>query len=422
MSAPEPGPSATPAKVARSHSTGGLRFAAKLTVTAVVAVLVGFASSIAIVFTAAQRSGASNSQIGSWIAALCISMGLCSMWLSVRYRTPIMLVWSVPGATLLAAMPAGGRLSDSTGAFVLCGVLLFLTGLTGVFDRFVKRIPLPLASALLAGVLTRFAIEAFGAVTPHESQVMVLAMFATYVVARRLVPTFAAIAVLVTGVVVAALQGRIGGGHVPVGLVHLSFVRPTASVGALIGIGVPLYVVTMAAQNMPGTAVLRSHGYDVPVSPAITLSGAATVLGAPFGLFAINLAAITAALVMGPDIHPDRDKRYPAAVATGGLYVLVGLLGGSVAGLIGLFPKALVIGVAAFALIPTITGGVVGAVADPDQREAAVIVFLITVSGLSMAGIGAPFWALIAGLGVLGLRRLQPIRQREIRQREIRRP
>lgn len=390
---------------------GGVRFVARIAVVAAVAVLVGIASSIAIVFAAAQRSGASPRQIGSWIAALCISMGVSSIVLSMRYRTPILLAWSVPGATLLAAMPVGERLSDLIGAFVLCGALLFVTGVTGVFDRFVRRIPLPLASALLAGVLTRFALEAFGSVKVPESRTMMLAMFGTYLVARRIVPTFAAIAVLVVGVLVAASQGQIGGERVPVGLVDLSFVRPTLSVATLIGVGIPLFVVTMAAQNMPGMAALRSHGYEVPISPAITVSGVATVVAAPFGAFAINLAAITAALVMGPDIHPDKAKRYPAAVATGALYVVVGLLGGSVAGVIGLFPKALVIGVAAFALIPTITGGLAGAVSEPDQREAAVIVFLITVSGLSLAGVGAPFWALIAGVLALALRRFEPVRR-----------
>jgi benzoate membrane transport protein len=378
----------------------------RLTVTAVVAVVVGFASSIAIVFTGAERSGATPAQIGSWIGALCISMGLCTIVLSWRHRTPILLAWSVPGATLLAAAPERGRLSDTIGAFLLCGLLLFVTGVTGVFDRFIDRIPLPLASALLAGVLTRFALEAFGDVSEAEHRVMVIGMFITFVVARRFAPTFAAIIVLIVGVALAAVQGKISAHSVPFGLVDLQFVRPTLSVGALIGLGLPLYLVTMAAQNMPGTAALRSHGYDIPVSPALTASGLATMIGAGFGLFAINLAAVTAALIMGPDIHPDKHRRYPAAIATGALYVAVGLLGGSVAGVLTLFPKALVISVAAFALIPTITGGLAGALNDPGQREAAVIVFLVTVSGLTLAGIGAPFWALVAGLLVQLLRRV----------------
>jgi benzoate membrane transport protein len=173
-----------------------------------------------------------------------------------------------------------------------------------------------------------------------------------------------------------------------------------------------LYIVTMAAQNVPGTAALRAHGYDTPISPAITASGIATTLLAPFGLFAINLAAITASMVMNEDIHPDKSKRYPAAVATGSMYILVGLIGGSVAGLIGVLPKTLVVAVAAFALIPTIANGVSGAVANADQREAAVVVFLITVSGVTMAQIGSPFWALLAGIAVLLLRKVGPVRKR----------
>lgn len=389
------------------------RFAFKALSSGLVAVLVGMTSSIAVVFSAAERSGASPSQIGSWIAAICISMGVCAIGLSYRYKTPLLLAWSTPGATLLASEAVGERrLSDYIGAFMLCGLLLLATGLTGVYDKMIERIPLSISAALLAGVLTRFALEAFGAVSAKDTRWMMLAMFFAYVVARRLLPTFAALIVLIVGVIAAQLQGSIGGPKVPLGLVDLSFVRPTISIGALIGVGVPLFVVTMAAQNVPGTAALRSHGYDVPISPVLTVSGVATTLFAPFGLFAINLAAITAAMVMGPDIHPDKTRRYPAAMAAGGLYAIVGLMGGSIAGLIALFPRALVIGVAAFALIPTITGGLANALTDPDQREAAVIVFLVTVSGLSLGGIGAPFWALISGVIVLVLRSLKPVRFR----------
>lgn len=389
------------------------RFALKALSSGLVAVLVGMTSSIAVVFSAAERSGASPSQIGSWIAAICISMGVCAIGLSYRYKTPLLLAWSTPGATLLASEAVGERrLSDYIGAFMLCGLLLLATGLTGVYDKMIERIPLSISAALLAGVLTRFALEAFGAVSAKDTRWMMLAMFFAYVVARRLLPTFAALIVLIVGVIAAQLQGSIGGPKVPLGLVNLSFVRPTFSIGALIGVGVPLFVVTMAAQNVPGTAALRSHGYDVPISPVLTVSGVATTLFAPFGLFAINLAAITAAMVMGPDIHPDKTRRYPAAMAAGGLYAIVGLMGGSIAGLIALFPRALVIGVAAFALIPTITGGLANALTDPDQREAAVIVFLVTVSGLSLGGIGAPFWALISGVIVLVLRSLKPVRFR----------
>jgi benzoate membrane transport protein len=379
--------------------------------TAVVTVIVGITSSVALVFTAAEKSGASPRQIGSWIGALCIGKGICSIVLSLKYKTPFLLAWSTPGAALLAASSAGVDLRDYVGAFILCGVLLLLTGLTGVFDKVIDRIPISVGSALLAGVLTRFALEAFGAASVVKTRWLILSMFGAFVLARRLFPTFAAVAVLAVGVVVAVAQNSINTTGLSLGLVDPSFVRPSFSLSVLIGVGIPLYVVTMAAQNVPGTAALRSHGYENRVSPALTASGIATVLLAPFGLYAINLAAITASMVMSEDIHPDRTKRYPAAVAAGGVYVFVGVVGGSVAGLIGVLPKALVIAVAAFALIPTIANGLTGAVTNPDEREAAVVVFLITVSGLTMGQIGAPFWALLAGVAVLLLRGLPPLRR-----------
>jgi benzoate membrane transport protein len=379
--------------------------------TAVITVIVGVTSSVALVFTAAEKSGAAPKQIGSWIGALCIGKGICSIVLSLKYKVPFLLAWSTPGAALLAANSSGADLRQYVGAFILCGVLLLVTGLSGVFDKVIERIPLSIASALLAGVLTRFALEAFGAATDVNTRWLILLMFAAFVFSRRLFPTFAALSVLGVGVLVAVLQNSISTTGLTLGLVDPSFVRPSFSLSVLIGVGIPLYVVTMAAQNVPGTAALRSHGYDNRVSPALTASGIATTLLAPFGLYAINLAAITASMVMSEDIHADKSKRYPAAVAAGAVYTLVGVVGGSVAALIGVLPKALVIAVAAFALIPTIANGLSGAVMNPDDREAAVVVFLVTVSGVTMASIGAPFWALLAGIAVLLLRRVQPLRR-----------
>jgi benzoate membrane transport protein len=384
---------------------------------AVVAVIVGITSSIAVVFAAAERAGASPRQIGSWIGALCIGKGICAIVLSLRYKTPILLAWSTPGAALIAAGTAPGKLPEYIGAFICCGLLLLLTGVTGVFDRVIDRIPLSIASAVLAGVLTRFCLEAFGYGSDEATRLLVVVMFAVFVVSRRLFPNFAALAVLVVGLLVAWQQGLLGGKELELGLVDPSFVRPALSWSVIIGVGVPLYVVTMAAQNVPGTAALRAHGYDVSVSPALTASGIATTLLAPFGLFAINLAAITAAMVMSEDIDPDKRRRYPAAVIAASLYVVVGLLGGSVAGLIGVLPKALVIAVAAFALIPTIASGLAGATVVARDREAAVVVFLITVSGLTMFSIGSAFWALLAGIAVLGARRLGTVG--ELRSRRL---
>ena len=376
---------------------------------ALIAVLVGVTSSVAIVFAAAKAAGATPAQTGSWIGALCIGKGLSSIYLSRRYRTPILLAWSTPAAALLATGLDGVTMREAIGAFLFAALLLFITGVTGAFDRVIDNIPLPLASALLAGVLVRFAIDGFASAKAEPA--LVISMFAAFVLSRRLLPKFSALLVLGVGLVVALAQGALSTKGVHLGLVDPQFVRPSFSFGVLLGLGVPLYIVTMAAQNVPGVAALRAHGYDVRASPAITASGIVGLLLAPFGSFGINLAAITASMVMGPDIHPDRARRYPAAMFAGALYVGVGLIGGSVASVLGVLPRALILAVAGFALIPTVANGVTTAVSDPDQREAAMVTFLVALSGVSLAGIGAAFWAIIAGVLVLLSTRLRPLRR-----------
>ena len=366
---------------------------------ALIAVLVGVTSSVAIIFAAANAAGATPRQTGSWIGALCIGKGISSIVLSRRYRTPVLLAWSTPGAALLATGLNGASMRQAIGAFVFSAILLLVTGVTGLFDRVIDRIPLPLASALLCGVLAHFAVEAFASTKTEPA--IVVSMFVAYIVSRRLLPKFSALIVLAVGILVALGQSKVHTAGAHLGLVHPQFVRPSFSIGVMLGLGIPLYIVTMAAQNVPGVAALRAHGYDIPASPAITASGIAGVLLAPFGLFGINLAAITASMVMGPDIHPDKTKRYPAAMFAGGLYICVGIIGGSVASVLGILPKALILAVAGFALIPTIAHGLVVAVSDPFQREAAMVTFLITLSGLTLGGIGAAFWAVIAGSIVL---------------------
>jgi benzoate membrane transport protein len=369
-----------------------------------IVVLIGITSSIAAVFTAAKAAGANEAQTGSWIGAICLSQGFLAIVLSWRYKTPVVLAWSTPGAVLLTTGLAGTTLSDTYGAFLFVGVLLFITGVTGVFDRLLEKIPLPLASALLAGVLTQFALNAF--VSAKTERAIVISMFVAFIFSRLLIPKFSALIILVVGLIVALIVGALNTKGVKLGLVQPSFVRPTLRVGTLIGIGIPLYIVTMAAQNVPGIAALRSHGYDIPASPIIASTGAAVAVLSGFGLFGINLAAITAAIAMDPSIHAEKEKRYPAAMYSGLFYALIGLIGGSVASVLGVLPKALVFAVAGFSLIPTIASGLTTAVSDVGQRESAIVTFLITVSGMTLGGIGAPFWAVVAGLSMLFLRRV----------------
>ena len=360
-----------------------------------VAVLVGVTSSVAIVFQAAAALGATPAQAASWMWALGLGMGITTLGLSLWFRQPVLTAWSTPGAALLVTAGAGVPMAEAVGAFMVCAVLITLAGVTGWFERVMARIPQSLAAALLAGVLTRFAIEGFAA-SQHEFG-LVFTMFVVYLVGRRWWPRYAVPGVLLAGVVVAGWQGQLHLGAVQWQWATPVFTMPAFSVAALVGIALPLFVVTMASQNLPGVAAQRAAGYNTPVSPVVTTTGLASLLLAPFGGYALNLAAITAAICMGPEAHPDAARRWQASAAAGVFYILLGLLGGAVVGLLAAFPKALVLALAGLALLGTIGSGLAAAVKEEHTREAAVITFLITASGLSLWGVGAAFWGVVAG-------------------------
>ncbi len=368
-----------------------------------VAVLVGFTSSVVIVFQAAAAFGATPAQATSWIWALGLGMGLTSLGLSWHYRMPVLTAWSTPGAALLATAGAGVPMAEAVGAFIVCAVLITLAGATGWFARVMDRIPQALAAALLAGVLARFAFDAFAAL--QRQFALVFTMFLVYLLGRRLWPRYAVPAVLAAGTVVAAGQGQLQVAGVQWAWAAPVFTAPAFSWATTIGVALPLFVVTMASQNLPGVAAQRAAGYAVPVSPVLTTTGLATLALAPFGGYALNLAAITAAICMGREAHEDPAQRWKASAAAGLIYIVVGLLGGAVVGLIAAFPKELVLGVAGFALLGTIGGGLAAAMKDEHQREAALVTFLVTASGLTLWGVGAAFWGVVAGAAALGVQR-----------------
>ena len=365
-----------------------------------IAVLVGFTSSVAIVFQGAQMLGATPAQITSWMWALGVGTGLTSIGLSLYYRQPVLTAWSTPGAALLAATH-GVSLPVATGAFIFSAALIALAGVTGLFDRVMSRVPISIAAALLAGVLTRFGLDA--ALSAHGDAVLVGMMALVFVAGRRFWPRLAVPCVLAAGIAFAALAGRISLSGVDWGWATPVWVRPEFTLAAAIGLGLPLFIVTMASQNLPGVAAQRAAGVTAPVSPVIASTGFATLLLAPFGSFGLNLAAITAAICMGPEAHPDPRRRYIAPVAAGVFYLLIGLGGGAVAGLMAAFPHALVVAVAGLALLGTISGALASALAVEKQRDAAAITFLITLSGVTLGGIGAPFWGVVAGAVALGV-------------------
>uniref|UniRef100_UPI0030FA73F0 benzoate/H(+) symporter BenE family transporter n=1 Tax=uncultured Acidovorax sp. TaxID=158751 RepID=UPI0030FA73F0 len=362
-----------------------------------VAVLVGFTSSVAIVFQAAQSFGATPAQITSWIWALGLGMGLCSLVPSLLLRKPVMVAWSTPGAAVLATAGAAGSFSmgEAVGAFMVCSLLVILVGATRGLERVADRIPMEIASALLAGVLARFGIQAFAAA--QTALPLVLLMVGAYLVARRMAARYAVVVTLVVGILWVLITGQMAWSMEPVRLAMPVFVAPQWSVSAIVSLAIPLFVVTMASQNLPGMAVIRASGYELPVSRLITMTGWASLVLAPFGAFALNFSAITAAICMGPEAHEDRSKRYTAAASCGAIYIVIGLFGALVTGLLTSFPKELVVAIAGIALLSTIGNGLASALRDERHREPALITFLVTLSGITLMDIGSAFWGVVAG-------------------------
>ena len=359
-----------------------------------VAVLVGYTSSVALVFAAAQALGATPAQTTSWMWALGLGMGLSSIGLSLWTRQPVLTAWSTPGAALLAGS-SGLAMGEAIGAFVACSGLILLAGLSRGFERVMDRIPQAIAAALLAGVLARFGLDAVGAVKTAPLLVSVMAL--VFLLGRRFWPRYAVPLVLLAGIAVAAVQQRLDTATIVWDMALPVWTAPQFSLGALVGVALPLFVVTMASQNLPGVAAQRAAGYATPVSPSISVTGATGVLLAPFGGFAFNLAAITAAICMGREAHEDPSRRYVAAIAAGVFYIVLGLVGGAMVGLLNAFPRELVLAVAALALLGTIAGALAAALKDEAHRDAAGLTFLVTLSGVTLAGIGAAFWGVLAG-------------------------
>jgi benzoate membrane transport protein len=368
-----------------------------------VAVLVGFTSSVAIVFQAAQSLGATQAQTSSWMWALGLGMGVTSLLLSWRYKQPILTAWSTPGAALIATSAGSVTLPEATGAFLLCGFLIALVGFSKIFEKLMSKVPMPLASALLAGVLVKFCLQAFMALQSQTT--LVLGVMLTYLVGRRFFPRYCVPAALAVGIaftlflkLAAPLSLNAWDGF---SLAMPVLVVPSFSWTAIMGIGLPLFIVTMASQNMPGVATLRACGYDAPISPVIGWTGIATMALAPFGGYALNLAAITAAICMSNQADENPERRYTAAMSAGLIYCLIGLMGGAVALALSWFPKELVMVIAGLALLPTVTAGITSAVVDEKWRDAAIVTFLVTASGVTLLGIGSALWGLLSGLIVL---------------------
>ncbi|MBX9756357.1 MAG: benzoate/H(+) symporter BenE family transporter [Pseudomonadaceae bacterium] len=376
------------------------RFLADSSVAALVAgfiaMLTGHTSGLVLIFQAGQAAGLDSGLITSWIWALSLGMAVCTIGLSLHYRAPIVVAWSTPGAALLISSLPGVSFNEAIGAYLVCALLLTLVGLTGSFERLMRHLPASLASALLAGILFRIASAIFPAA--QQQLPLVLAMLFSYLLLKRWQPRYAVLAALLVGSLLAYNLGLLDLSSVPLSLALPQWTTPSFSLNAVISIGLPLFVVAMASQNIPGLAVLRADGYNVPASPLLSVTGGASLLLAPFGAHGVNLAAITAAICTGAHAHEDPRKRYTAAIWCGVFYALAGVFGASLVALFAALPTALLLSVAAIALLGSIGNGLSAALHNPREREAALLTFMVSASGISFYGIGSAFWGLLAGL------------------------
>lgn len=360
-----------------------------------VAVLVGYASSAAIIWQAAAAAGATPQQIAGWMTALGIGMGVSTLALSLWYKSPVLTAWSTPGAALLATSLQGVTLAETIGIFIFANTLILLCGVTGLFARLMKIIPHTLAAAMLAGVLLRFGLQAFSHLEGHF--LLCGSMLLAWLVAKAFAPRYAIVATLLVGSVAAWAGGDVVTDNLAFRVVLPEFIAPKFTFTTLVSIGLPFFLVTMASQNAPGFATMKASGYPVAVSPLIIFTGALALLFSPFGVFSICIAAITAAICQSPDAHPDASKRWLAAAAAGVFYLLAGIFGGSITALMAALPLSWIQTLAGLALLGTISGSLYQALQHEAERDAAIVTFLVTASGVTLLGIGSAFWGLIAG-------------------------
>ncbi len=377
---------------------------ATLTAASAAAVIVGFASTILIIMQAAEAVGATAAQQASWAAVLCYAMAITTAILCWRYKMPIITAWSTPGAALIIGSAAGISYQSALGAFVVAGVLMMITGLVKPFERAIEKMPPAVAAAMLAGVLVTYVLKvpAASLAAPWLVVPLVIVFFAM----RIGLPLYAVPVITVLGLVIAFMSGSMGAKCCSLGITPLTFDIPKFEWHAVIGLGVPLYLVTMASQNLPGFAVMRASGYQPPLSGALLTTGAASILMAPFGGHAVNMAAITASLVTGPDAHPDPAQRWKIMYPYFVMYGLVGLVAASFVQILGALPHELVVAIAGLALFGPLMGGMTAMLKEPSDIEAALVTFLVTASGFSLYGVGAAFWGLCAGLALWGAKRL----------------
>jgi len=361
-----------------------------------IATVISYAGPLVIIFQAAKAGGLPHDLVSSWVWAISIGSGVLGIVLSLRYKVPIIIAWSAPGSALLVTMLPDISMNQAVGAYLVSSLVILLVGLSGAFDRVISKLPAAISAAMLAGILFRFGTELF--VSVKEQTWLVLAMFATYLLFKRLLPRYAVMAVLVVGVAIAVASGELHSEALVLGVAMPVWITPEFDWQVMLGVAFPLVVVALTGQFVPGMVVLRNDGYQTPASPLISSSALGTLLLAPFGCHGLNLAAITAAICTGRESHEDPAKRYVAGVSGGVFYLLLGIFGATLVSVFTAFPAALIAALAGLALLAAIGGALSAAMSVPADREAALITFLVTVSGMSFLGLSAAFWGLVFGI------------------------
>ncbi|MCB2253197.1 benzoate/H(+) symporter BenE family transporter [Pseudomonas chlororaphis] len=365
-------------------------------VAALISVIVNYGGTFILVFQGAKAAGLSPEQTASWIWSISIGVGLTGAWLSYRYREPIITAWSTPGAAFLIAVLPSTPYPEMIGAFMLSAAGFVVLGMSGYFERVVKLIPPGIAAGLLAGILLRFGIGAFDGA--GVDPVLVGALLLSYVLLRRFTARYAIVGVLLIGIVLLLGWGQVSFASLELKPAMPLLTWPVFSLNALLSVALPLFLITLTGQYMPGMLVLRNDGFKTSANPILTVTGIGSLLMAPFGSHAFNVAAITAAICTGKEAHEEPAKRYLAGLACGLLYLLVGVFGTTLAALFVVLPATFITTLAGLALLGAIGGSLATALVDPHARETALITFLATAANVTLLGLGGAFWGLLAGL------------------------
>ncbi len=373
-----------------------MRFSISHIMAGATAVFVGYSSAVVLILEAVKSLNGSVALQSSWLLALGLAMGLSSIILSWRYKAPILTAWSTPGVALLIIALAGVSVAEAVGIFIFSSGLILLSGLSGISDRLLKYIPVEIAAAILAGILLKFVLAL---VPAFDNQPLITAtLVIVYFVMRKLTPKLVFFWVLLAAVGLPVLTKQFDTSQLIVSAPDWVWVWPEFNFSLLVGVGIPLYVVTMVSQNLPGIMMLRSNGYAVPLSPLLRVTGLFGVIMAPLGGFAINLAAITAAICQTTDADTDRNQRYKAAIAAGVFYIIAGLAGSLIVGLFLALPTEATSALAGLALLPVLAVNFRQAFSHEETLLASVMAFIVTASGVNFLGINSSFWGLLIGL------------------------